>query len=182
MGILDVLSKRILDVLTKRLWGKPEYVPVWDPQCVRHKLLTLRLPTGWRFTQVEQMEFAASGPDCTVSFRFVIQTPMGIHRVFTPEDVRAASRSQVMSVVRAIFNSDAKEVQAPEGFLWFEAVDTQGKNKRLQIALLNTKPRSAFAGVFVFHVTCSVPSTAMGDLTAQRFEAVRWTLRAAEWS
>lgn len=171
----------IKEFLTKRLWGEPEYVPTWDPQCLRHKLVTIRLPTGWRFTQVEQLEFAATGPDCTVSFRFIVGFPSVEVRNFRPEEVEA-NRSQASKLVRAIFNADAKEMQGPEGFLWLEAVDAQRKSKRLQIALLNTKPRPAFADAFILHVTCAVPSVTPADVSSQRFDVVRSVLRAAEWS
>jgi len=175
----------IKEFLSKRLWGKPDYVPTWDPQCIRHKLVTIRLPAGWQFTKVEQLEFTATGPDCTVSFRFVVASGRGT-RAPRPEEL-AAKPGDAAKLVSFIFNAEAKEVARPEGFLWLEAVDVSRKNKRLQIALVNTKPRAEFAGyfsagLFVFHVTCVVPSTASDEVSFRRFDSIRSILRAAEWT
>ena len=175
MGILDALKKLF----------PSEPAPPWDPQCVRDTMLTIRLPLGWRFTKVEPRQFAATGPGCSLSFVYFGGLNAGTSkdpRYLKPQEA-GANRSDILKLVRMIFKVDPKEIQGPDGVMWLEAADDQGKNKRLQIALLNTRPRDpSIVGVPILHVTCTVPSTAAGDVSSQRFEVVRSVLRTAEWN
>lgn len=175
MGFLDLLK------------GLLPKTPEWDSGSVRHQLLTLRLPTGWQFTRVYPNEFSATGPGGTslrVTFLPLNKWWSDVTEHLRPHETFSA-RDEILEVSGKIFKSEPKEGKGPDGILWLEASDFQDNKMRLQIGVVNAKPRDpALANRAVLvHVTCTVPATSTGQgFSAERFDAVRAVVRAAEWN
>lgn len=177
MGVLDFLKKLFPP-------GDGNPLLAMEPQCVRYKYLTLRLPTGWRFTNADGRSFTASGPGgCAVEFFLAgINAPGG-------GGVKAEEfenkRKDIVRLMGKYFleSKSAGETILPTGVLWMEATDIQGPNQRLRIALLNPRPRNQEWVPPMLQVTCTMPGVSAGEgFGAERFEALRSALRSAEWN
>lgn len=169
MGILDALKKLI---------PKGEPPPVMEPQCVRHRFLTVRLPTGWQFTQADERVFAASGPGgCLVQFLLAAINMRGGAKASEFEE----HRKDIVRLVRDYFleSKSAEETIMPTGVMWMEATDVHAKDRRLRIVLLNTRPRNHDWLPPMLQVTCTMPG---GSTTDKRFEELRAALRSVEWN
>lgn len=175
MGVLDFL---------KKLFPQGESpLLAMEPQSVRYKYLTLRLPTGWRFTHADGRSFTASGPgSCSAEFFFaVITEPYRLLKAHEFEE----KRKDIVRLMGKYFleGKAAGETTLPTGVLWMEATDIQGQNQRLRIALLNPRPRNQEWLPPMLQVTCTMPgASAGGSLGGERFEALRTALRNAEWN
>ena len=174
MGILDLL---------KKLMPEGEPPPAMEPQCVRHKYLTIRLPVGWRFLSADPRKFEASGPG-GASAEFYISHVYEGRRLMKAEEVEQR-REEIRKIHRMLLGSNsAQEEVLPGGALWMEAGDTQGESQRLQIVVLNPKPRAAeIPSPPSVHVICKMPgASAGGGFSAERFEALRAAVRSLEWN
>lgn len=175
MGILDLLKKLVPE-------GEP--FPAMEPRCVRHKYLTIRLPVGWQFLSADPRKFEASGPGGALAEFYVSHISTGPRRLLKAEEVEQR-REEIRKIQRMLVGGkSAHEEVLPGGVLWMEAGDTQGENHRLQIALLNPKPRAAeIPSPPSVHVICTMPGASAGaGFSAERFEALRAAVRSLEWN
>jgi len=174
MGLLDILKKLSPPA------GNPTLA--MEPQCVRHKWFTLRLPLGWRFTQADGFNATASGPGgCSVDFFLAI-----INKAKGLEPDGFEQNRKVFVQLMGAGHLDGKtegETILPTGVAWMETVDTYRQKRRLRIALLDTRPRNQELSPAILQVTCAIPeATADDGFGAERFEVLRTALRSIEWT
>src|SRR3954453_21256309 len=158
MGVLDFLKKLF----------PPGENPMlgMEPQCVRFRWLTLRLPPGWRFTEADGMNFKAAGPgDCAVDGFLA-----GVHG-----SGKAGDLVRLMSEHFFRKGSAPAETVLAHGVVWLEAVEGRGKEKTLRLALIKPKPGEGGRLPPVLQVTCTLPGTSAA-------EALRAALRSAQWN
>jgi len=177
MGLLDFLKKL-----------SPPAPPVnnptlaMEPQCVRHRWFTLRLPLGWRFTEADGFRATASGPGgCSADFFLAI---INKEKALEPEEFE--QNRKVFVQLMGAGHLDGKtggETMLPTGVAWMETIDTYRQKRRLRIALLNTRPRNRELSPAILQVTCTIPEAAADDgFGAERFEVLRTALRSIEWT
>jgi hypothetical protein len=141
----------LIDWLKERFAAPPSDVLSMEPQCLRHRVLTLRLPAGWQFTHADSFRFSATGPGgCSVKseFRRLITGGTDVHNFVYMESEEVDKRRE--EIIRFVeewnLGGKANAVKAPEGILWIERSDVEGQNARLQIAVLNFKLRDPNIG------------------------------------
>jgi hypothetical protein len=172
MGLSDLL-KKIFPPGKNPLLGL-------EPQCVRYDCLTLRVPTGWRFTEGDGWAFKASGPgDCRAEL-FLANVVSGWHP--NASEFEANRKRLVSLIAKHILRSEnATETMLPTGVMWMEAMDA-GREKQLRVALLNTRPRYSDLLPPMLQVTCTMPAGGTESFTAETFHALRNALRNIEWN
>jgi len=179
MGILDWLKEQL---------HPPSDVLAMEPQCLRHRVLTVRLPVGWQFTRADSWRFTATGPGgCSAEFtlRRIVSGGTAENQIHMKANEVEGHRQEIIQMLRDQFlKGDVKEMKAPEGVLWLEQSDVEGQNSRLLIAILNSKPRDPEIGPPpIIHIVCTAPGGAAGGgFTAERFDALRSAMRSAEWN
>jgi len=159
-----------------------------EPGCVRYEWLTLRLPTGWRFTQADGPHCEASGPGgCSVNIFFARIGGQGIGG--ESYAAKAAEFEQNRKALLEMASRQFLQVEAaavktlPTGVLWMEATDSAGKADHLRIVVINPKPRNSELLPAFLTVDCTLPAgSATSPFGAERLEALRAALRGAEWN
>jgi hypothetical protein len=181
MGLINWLKKYFPD--------PPSDVLSMEPQCLRHRVLTVRLPTGWQFTHADSWRFSATGPDgCSVQcdFRRVITGGTDLHNYtyMKAEEIGRQRQELIQTLQKYVLGGSANEVKAPDNILWLERSDVEGQRARLQIAVLNSALRDREIGPPpVLHIVCTAPSGSSGGaFSADRFNALRSAVRSAEWN
>jgi len=154
-----------------------------EPDCVRYEWLTLRLPTGWRFTEADGYYCKASGPGgCSfdIFFSRIGSEDYGAKAVKFEKHGKELLEMTSRSFLEV---ESAAATTLPTGVLWMEATATAGKVDRLRIALINPKPRNSELLPPILMLNCTLPAgTAASPFGAERLEALRAALRAAEWN
>jgi hypothetical protein len=148
-----------------------------EPQCLRYRWVTLRLPTGWRFTQADGRSFRITGPgDCLVD-GFFSDVSRGRHYVMARDFDQKRDEIVELASKHFLEGKSLRPEVLPAGALWLEAADTKADRQRLRIVLINPRPHNQERLPPMLLVTC----TASGA-PSDAFRALRDSLRSAQWN
>jgi len=177
MGFLGKLKEKLLP--------KEEPFP-WDAQSLRHRIFTLRLPEGWRFSKADWRSAVAAGPaGQAIELYYTVTEPDARYTAEQAESIRPKVLEMMRGLVRYDAQLKATPTQSvlPNGVLWTEASETKGTEQRFVFYLTNLvlrepeyRERSA-----TICLRTSLP-VASGALGSERLETLRGVLRSVEWN
>jgi len=172
----------------KKLFEPPNFVSKEEPHCLRHYVLTLRLPAGWQFTVPSSDQFTATGPGgCSASCVFGRVWTSGTQdnpSYMSAKEMRGRRPEFIKLLQNWFKGGGAVEVKSADNILWLERSKADAQSALLEMAIVNYAPRDPVLDPpWVLRIDCTAPAGAGGGtFVADRFDALRTALQSAEWN
>ena len=169
MGIADILKKAFG-------LGEPPFKSI-ERQCIIYERFTMRLPSGWQFTEGDNMSFQVSGPArCTVLGDFrTLPVKMGHFEKY---------RKSILRCMQIYLQDDsAQETNLSSGVIWMEKQSAEPHGRVLKISIFNTRAGSpdAYAPP-VIQTLVTAPNTTPDAISPDAcFAQFRAALHTIEW-